>query len=87
MTWLRDEQSGVRLQAEARGFCLRNFTHPSSYALGTGLKRLGREVNHSPPSGDELNNQWNCTSAHPVCIRGVDRETFAVVLFHHIINY
>jgi hypothetical protein len=46
-----------------------------------------REVNHSLPSGDEVNNQWNCTSAHSVCFRGVDRIKFTFALFHFVINF
>jgi hypothetical protein len=27
-----------------------------------GIKRSGREANHSPPSSAEINNAWKCTS-------------------------
>jgi hypothetical protein len=92
MTRLRDGQSEVQLPAEARGFCLRNVVHPPSYSFGCrvsfpGVKRPGREVNHSSPSDDEVNNQWNCTSAHSVYLRGTDKEKYAFSLFHFLINY
>jgi hypothetical protein len=92
MARLPDGQSGVRLPAEARDFCLRSVVHPASYSFGyrvsfPGVKRPGREVNHSSPSDDELNIQWNCTSAHSAYFRGADRGKFAFALFHFIINY
>jgi len=30
-----------------------------------GVKRPGRESNHSPPSSAEVNNAWNYTSTPP----------------------
>ena len=40
------------------------------------VKRSGREVNHSPPSSADVKNEWSCTSAPPVCLRGMDRSKF-----------
>jgi hypothetical protein len=42
--------------------------HPTSYPMGTrgfslGVKRLGRETDHSPPSSAEVENAWSYTSA------------------------
>jgi hypothetical protein len=31
-------------------------------ALSLGVKRLGREADHSPPSSAEVKNAWNYTS-------------------------
>jgi hypothetical protein len=31
-------------------------------ALSLGVKRLGREADHSPPSSAEVNNAWSYTS-------------------------
>ena len=44
-----------------------------------GVKRPGRQVNHSPPSSDDIKNKWSCTSTTLICLNGVDREksTFA----------
>jgi hypothetical protein len=44
--------------------------HPTSYTMGTGgfspgLKRPGREANHSPPTSAELNKMWIYTSTPP----------------------
>jgi hypothetical protein len=36
-----------------------------------GVKRPGREVDHSPPSSAEFNNAWIYTSTLPVCLHGV----------------
>ena len=41
-----------------------------------GVKRPGREVNHSPPSSVEVNNEWSSTSTTPVCLHGIGREHF-----------
>jgi len=37
---------------------------------------MEREVNHSPPSNAEVKNEWDCTSASPICRHDVDREDF-----------
>jgi hypothetical protein len=44
--------------------------HPSPYpmgiwALSQGIKRPGREVDHSPPSSAEVKNAWSYTSILP----------------------
>jgi len=36
-----------------------------------GVKRLRREADHSPPSGAEVKNAWNYTSAPPVRLHSV----------------
>jgi hypothetical protein len=42
----------------------------------SGLKRLGSEVNHSPPRV-EVTNGWSFSSTHAVCLHGVDRGSWA----------
>jgi hypothetical protein len=43
-------------------------THPPSHGvaggggLSPGVKRLEREVEHSPPASAEVKNMWICTS-------------------------
>jgi hypothetical protein len=45
--------------------------HPASYPMGTvdsfphGVKRQGREADHSPPSSAEVKKTWVYTSAPP----------------------
>jgi hypothetical protein len=34
-------------------------------ALSLGVKRPGREADHSPPSSAEVKNAWNYTSTPP----------------------
>jgi hypothetical protein len=64
---------GVRFPAGAGNFSLRHHVqtgteaHPASCAIGTGIpslgvKRLGREAAHSPPSSAEVKNAWSYNS-------------------------
>jgi hypothetical protein len=44
---------------------------PASYPMGTGgsfpgVKRPGREADHSPPSSAEVKNSWSYTSTPPI---------------------
>jgi hypothetical protein len=70
---LEDRGSRVRFPAGAGNFslhyCVQNGSgaHPTSYPMGTGalslgVKRLGREADHSPPSSAEVKNAWSYTS-------------------------
>jgi len=38
---------------------------PASSSLATGVKRPGREVNHSLQSSAEVKNNWSCTFIPP----------------------
>jgi hypothetical protein len=40
-------------------------------ALSLGLKRPGREADHSPPSSAEVKNAWSCISTPPIRLHGV----------------
>jgi hypothetical protein len=70
---LRPGWSGVRLPAGAGNFSLHHRVqngsgaHPASYPMGnkcsfSGVKRPGREADHSPPSSAEVNSAWTYTS-------------------------
>jgi hypothetical protein len=50
-----------------RGY--RNFFLP-------GVKRPGREVTDIRPCSAEVSNVWSSTTSPPVCLRGVDRDSF-----------
>jgi hypothetical protein len=50
-----------------------------------GVKRPGREFNHSPPSTAEVNNDCYYISAYPVCLHGVDKENFTF-LYHFTLS-
>jgi hypothetical protein len=80
-TKLRAGRSRVRMPVQARYFL---FLKTSRLALGPpsflfsgyrrsfpGLKRLRREANLSSPSSAEFKNEWNHTSAPPVCFHGM----------------
>jgi hypothetical protein len=72
---LDDSEVGVRVPVGSRiitsprrpnGFGV----HPTSYPKGTGssfpgVKRPGREVNHSPPTSAEVKKMWIYTSTPP----------------------
>jgi hypothetical protein len=40
-------------------------------ALSLGLKWLGHEAEHSPPSSAEVKHVWSYTSTPPACLHGV----------------
>jgi hypothetical protein len=40
-------------------------------ALSLGVKRPGREADHSSPSSAEVKNAWSYTSTLPICLHGV----------------
>jgi hypothetical protein len=59
--------------------CVKNGSgaHRVCYQVGTmasfpgGVKRPGREADHSPPSDAEVKNAWSYTSTAPICLNGV----------------
>jgi hypothetical protein len=73
---LDDRGSRVQFTAGAGNFSLHHRLqngsgpHPASYptvpgALSLGVKRPGREADHSPPSGAEV-QEWSYTSTLPI---------------------
>ena len=46
---------------------------PSVRAPFRGVRRTGREVDHSPLSGAEISCEWSCASTPPRRLRGADR--------------
>jgi hypothetical protein len=40
-------------------------------ALSLGVKWLGHEADHSPPSGAEVRNAWSSTSTPPIRLNGM----------------
>jgi len=59
--------------------------HPASYTMGTGsfpeVKRLGRSVDHSPPSSAEVKERVELYSTPPLGLRGL----FWGDLYHHLL--
>jgi len=41
-----------------------------------GIKRPGREIDHSPPSSAEVKNEWSFTSSLPTYPHSVGRDNF-----------
>jgi hypothetical protein len=86
VTRLQARLSTVRLPAEKR----ENFSSPhrpartlaptsrphTQWVLGffTGVKRSGRDAEHSPPTNAEVKNERNDTSALPACHHDVERD-------------
>ena len=44
------------------------------------VNRLGRNVDSSRSRSAEVKNEWSCTSFHPLCLFGVDRDNFTTTL-------
>jgi len=52
-----------------------------------GVKRLGREVKHSPPSNSEVNSEWSYTSITRTWLHVVNRKTLLFLyLFTQTLN-
>jgi hypothetical protein len=51
---------------------------PTQWMLGVfpGLKRLGLNLDHSPPSITAVKKDWDFTSAPSDCLRGMDTNNF-----------
>jgi hypothetical protein len=73
---------GFRFPAGAGNFSLRHHVHtgseaqPASYSMGSrgcflGVKRPGREADHSTPSSAEVNNAWSYASIPSIRLHGV----------------
>ena len=45
----------------------------------SGVKWPGCDVDHSPPSNAEVKNEWSYTSAHHICLHGVDRKSLPLL--------
>ena len=46
-----------------------------------GIKQPGREFDNSPPSSDEVKNEWSYTSAPIVWLHWMDRDSFAFTFY------
>jgi hypothetical protein len=79
---LNDRGSMVRFLAGAGNFSLHprvqnsSGAHTASYPRNTrgsfpGIKRWGREADHSPPSSAEVKYAWSYTSTPPIRLHGV----------------
>ena len=46
------------------------------------VKQSGSEANDSPLSNAKVHNECSYTSTPPICLHGVDRETFTFYLYY-----
>jgi hypothetical protein len=62
-------------------------------ALSLGVKRPGREADHSPPSGAEVKNAWSYTSTPQYAfivwclVKHKDNFTFYLLLSQREVNF
>jgi hypothetical protein len=59
---------------------------PIQWASGPfslGVKWLGHGADHSPPSHDDVKNEWSDTSTLPICLHGVYRDNFTSYMNSH----
>ena len=47
-------------------------------------RRVGREVNHSLSSSAKIRNEWSYSSSSPICLHGVDNETFTSTILRGV---
>jgi len=54
-------------------------------SFARGIKRPERDADHSPPSSDEIKNEWSYASTTPTHLHGVYRGKFSCsyLLYHH----
>ena len=57
------------------------------YGYFPGVKRPGREVDHSPPFSAEIKNEWGSTFAPLVCLHSVYRESCTYYYYYYYYNY
>jgi hypothetical protein len=60
--------------------------HLAFNSMGTGViycgvRRLGRDVDHSPPSSADAMNEWSFTSAPRTCLLEMGRRKFTFFYF------
>jgi len=66
--------------------------HSTSHSMGSrvlfpGVKRPGREVNHSPPTSAKAKNEWSYTSNPPSRLHGVDRKNLLFTFLQQVWTY
>ena len=54
--------------------------HRACSSVGAAVKRPGHEAGRSSLSSAEVKDEWSCTSAHCIRLRGLDRNSFAFTL-------
>jgi hypothetical protein len=101
--WLsfgRNEQDSLVYEVQGESFQISLsstlFTgagfHQVSHLMGTkgsflGAKRPKRDVDHLPPSGAEVKNEYCCNSSPPVCLHRVGRVNFTLFVTNCVLIY
>ena len=57
--------------------------HPASLP---GIERPGREVHHSSPSNAKVKREWINSSVPPLCLYGLDVNSFDFYMFHSLVR-
>lgn len=47
-----------------------------------GVKRAGREIDHSPTSSAEIKNGWTYASSPSICLHCMDKDNRPFLLLH-----
>ena len=83
MTRIRARRCGVRIPVGIRDFSL----HQNVQLLQNGhrgnypaVERPGRDADYSPSPGTQFKSEQKCTSALPVCLHGVGRDSYSVAM-------
>jgi hypothetical protein len=88
-TWLGAGRSGVRIPAGARDFSLlQNIrtvyqAHPASWGSFPGIKRPGREANHSPLFSSKT--EWSYTFTLTIQFDGVYTNNFKLFYYQIVV--
>ena len=84
--WITQSVQWLRYALDGPGFKTRNeqeifpISKTSKPALGPthrsflGVKRPGRDADHSSPTSAEVKDGWSYTSTPTICLHGVDRN-------------
>jgi hypothetical protein len=65
---------------------------PVLFPVGGGVKLPERDVDHSLPTSAVVKNEWSYTSAPSICLQGVGRDDFELILClvggrHRVLKY
>jgi hypothetical protein len=95
--YIYEPEDRASIPSRDREFCVRHCiqsgsgAHPASCLVGTGgffpgLKRPGREDDHSPPSSVEVTSVWRCTFTNPYVFMTCCLIKYQRHLYLYIIN-
>jgi len=68
--------TGVRNLSKTYRPALGSTRRPEYRGSSSGVRRPGREVDHSPPSSTEVKNEWSYTSTSADYIHGAGNKCF-----------